>query len=190
MIVIVGAGALGSHVALLCRNFKEEIRVVDFDKVEMKNTQAQFHTKMSIRRNKAQSLGQALRGMFGVEIEVNPHKLTKDNVRYLLGDAELVIDCTDNIKARTLIQDYVRKNEIPCLHGALSGDGTFGRMLWTEEFTADAEGEDGEATCEDGEALPFFAFVSSMMAMEAQSFLKTGKKRSMQFSPAGALRLT
>jgi len=191
MIVIIGAGALGSHVAMILRNIeKQTLKVVDFDKVEQKNIQAQFHTKMGLRRNKAQALAQAMQGMFDVKIEAVPHKLTADNALEVIGGPDLLIDCTDNIKARKLIATYADTQGIPCLHGALSADGTFGRMMWSEEFTPDAEGEEGEATCEAGEALPFFVSVAAMIAIEAQRFLKTGKKISMQFTPTGAVRLT
>jgi len=190
MIVIVGAGALGSHVALFLRNLERSIVIVDFDRVEQKNVLAQFHTKMGLRKNKAQALSQAIQGMFGVSVSTVPHKITKDNVNMVLDGAELVIDCTDNIEARNTIQGFVTDVDTPCLHGALSADGTFARVMWAEDFVADAEGEDGEATCIDGEHLPFFAAAAAYLAVEAKRFLDTGKKQSFQLTPAGLVRLT
>ena len=188
-VVIVGAGALGSHLALFARNWENPLRIVDFDKVEQKNTQAQFHSRMGLRRNKAQALQQGLQGLFGVKVEAVPHKLVKDNVAQLLSGAALVVDCTDNAAARRTIQDYVRANKIPCLHGALSADGSFGRVVWDEHFTADEEGQEGEATCEDGVTLPFFALAAAQVAVVAQKFLEDGARQSFQISPAGAVRL-
>lgn len=189
MIVIIGAGALGSHVALFLRNENVPITVVDFDRVEQKNILAQFHTKMGLRKNKAKALQQSLAGLFDAHIYPVPHKLTIDNVDTVLDDASLVIDCTDNIEARNLIQGFVTDVDTPCLHGALSADGTFARVMWAEDFVADAEGEDGEATCIDGEHLPFFAAAAAYLAIEAQRFLATGKKQSFQLTPAGLVRL-
>jgi len=189
MIVIIGAGALGSHVALLLRNSELKIRVIDFDRVEQKNTLAQFHTKMGLRKNKAVALAQSLQGMFGVKIEAIPHKLDVDNALNIVGSPALLIDCTDNIKARKLIATYADTQGIPCLHGSLSGDGQFGQIIWSEMFTADAEGADGEATCEDGEALPFFCMVAAFIAIEAMRFLDTGKNQSFQLTPAGVTRV-
>ncbi len=189
-VVIVGVGQLGSHVLLLARNWKAVLKVVDFDKVELKNTQSQFHTKMGLRRNKAQAIQQAMQGMFGIRIETVPHRLTTDNAEQILGGATLVIDATDNAAAREVIQTFVRANDIPCVHGALDAGGTFGRVVWDEHFTADAEGVEGEATCEDGETLPFGALTSSMLAVAAQRFLDLGEKRSYQITPTGMLRLT
>lgn len=187
--MIVGVGALGSHVVLLLRNHGARgLLVIDHDHVEQKNTQAQFHSKMSLRRNKAQAIQQALQGLFGVKVEAIPHKLTDDNAD-ILSPAALVIDCTDNAKARRAIQAFVRKHKIPCLHGALSADGAFGRVVWDEHFTADEEGKEGQATCEDGEQLPMFALAAAQVAVVAQRFLKDGTRQSFQVMPAGIVRL-
>lgn len=188
-VIIIGVGQLGSHVLLFGRNWDATLKVVDFDKVEMKNTQSQFHTKMGLRRNKTQALQQAMLGMFSVRIETVPHKLTADNAEQILGGATLVIDATDNIAARQVIQTFVRAHKLPCVHGALDANGTFGRVVWDKHFKADAEGAEGEATCEDGETLPFGAMVAAQLAVAAQRFLDHGEKHSFQISPAGTQRI-
>lgn len=189
LIVIVGIGQLGSHLLLASRNFDADLKVVDFDKVETKNILAQFHTRMSLRRNKAQAAQQAMQGMFGIRIEAMPHRLTHNNVEQALGQAGLVIDCTDNLAARLIIQDFVREAGIPCVHGALDANGTFGRAVWDEHFIPDAEGVEGEATCEDGETLPFGMLVAAQLALTVQRFLRDGTKHSFQISPFGAQRI-
>ncbi len=188
-VVIVGVGALGSHLALLARNWDARLRLVDFDRVEQKNVQAQFHSRMGLGRNKAQALQQALQGLFGLKVESLPRRLEANNAVQLLGGSVLVIDCTDNAEARRHIQEFVRQHEIPCVHGALAADGTFARVIWDEHFVADEEDEPGQATCEDAEQLPFFALAGAHMAQEAQRFLKDGSKRSLQITPTSVLRL-
>lgn len=189
LIVIVGLGALGSEVLQFARNFAADFKVIDFDRVEQKNTLAQMHTRMSLRRNKAESMKQAMQGMWGLKVDAIPHKLTTENATQLLGGAALIIDCTDNIAAREVIQAFAKDNATPTLHGSLSAAGDFARVMWTEHFTADAEGADGEATCEDGEQLPFFALAGAHVAQEAQRFLKEGTKRSFQINPLSVQRL-
>lgn len=184
MIVIVGVGAIGSNAALMLRNEQVGLKVVDFDRVELKNTQSQFHTKMGMSKNKALAMQQLLQGLFGVRIEAVPHKLTKDNVEAVLGDATIILDCTDNVEARNLIQGYATDTDTPCLHGAVSTDGDFGQLMWTEHFVADEEFGDG-ATCENGEHLPFYSRLAGHMAIETSYFLKNGKKRSFQLTPSG-----
>lgn len=188
-VVIVGLGALGSHVMLLGRNWKANFTLVDFDRVEMKNTQAQFHTKMGLRQNKALALAKTLQGLYGMKVKAIPHKLTEDNAETLLRGSSLVIDCTDNIEARGLIQGTCKRYDIPCLHGCLSADGNFMRAVWTENFVPDAESFEGEVTCEDGENLPFHAMAAGSIATVAQRFLVDGVKESWQLIPGAFVRL-
>lgn len=185
LVVIVGIGALGSHVAMLLRNSATSIKVIDFDRVETKNVSSQFHSKTGVGKSKVQSLQQTMNYLFGKKIEGVPHRLTKDNSKELLGGAGLVIDCLDNGASRRLVQDFVRANKIPCVHGALAADGGFGRAIWDDQFTIDDEGTGGAATCEDGEHLPFIAVAASLLAKSAQDFLLHGKKVGYQIHPTG-----
>lgn len=188
MITLVGNGALGSHTLLFLRNVKLPLRVIDFDGVESKNVMAQMHTNMSLGQNKAVASQRAMQGMFGKKIEAIPHKLDGVNAKTLLASSKLVVDCTDNIAARKIIQEAAKTYEFPCLHASVSADGTFARILWTEHFVPDQE-TPGVATCEDGAALPFFGLVGAHVAHEALEFLKSGSKRSFQLTPTSLLRL-
>ena len=184
-IVIVGVGALGSHVVLFGRNLGASYKVIDFDRVEQKNTLSQFHTRMGVGRNKAQGLQQSLQGLFGLKIQAVPHKLTADNASQLLDGADLVVDCLDNGASRRLVQVFAREQGVPCLHGALAADGHFGRVIWDAHFAIDDEDVEGQATCEDGEQLPFIAMAASVMVQSIQAFLKDGRKTSLHLHPGG-----
>ena len=201
VIGIVGAGALGSHFALFGRNwdsafFMKEgdrltIKIVDFDKVEHKNTLGQFHGRQSKGRNKAQALKQSLMGMFGTRMHAVPSKLVEDNVDAVLDECSLIVDCTDNIKARQLIQGFVTQNPpIPCVHAALAADGTFGQIIWTEDFKPDPEGFEDEGTCEDGEGLPFHGLVAAQLACTVQRYLTDGTRQGFQLTPGGSTLVT
>ena len=187
-LVIVGVGALGSHLVLLGRNWEVDFVVVDFDRVEQKNVLSQFHSTMGVGRNKAQAIQQAMQGLFGIRLEAVPHRLTADNCEALLSGAGLVVDCVDNAPTRQLIQNFVRKQGIPCLHGAVAADGSYARVMWDELFTIDDGGE-GVATCEDGEHLPFIGTVTSRMAAIVQQFLGDGTQRSEHIHPGGIIAL-
>jgi molybdopterin/thiamine biosynthesis adenylyltransferase len=199
-IVIVGVGALGSHLVQFLRNLDLQkvkgstdvykLVMVDFDRVEQKNTLAQFHTKSGVGKNKAQGLQQTLNFLFGIRVDAVPHKLTKDNVRTLLDGAALVLDCLDNGASRRVVQAFVRELSIPCLHGALAANGSIGRVVWDDRFQIDEEGEGERATCEDGEHLPFIGLVSAYLARSAQEFLTSGRQMSFQvFSKSPAISL-
>jgi len=189
-VVIVGVGALGSHLVLFARNWGVDLRVIDFDRVEAKNIQSQFHSKMGSGKNKAKALQALMHGLYGLKITARTAKLADNNQHEALGNSDLVIDCTDNFAARGIIQGFARDTGVPCLHGCLSAEGDLARAVWTEHFTADAEGEEGEATCEDGRNLAFHAMAASMIANIARKFLEEGVKQSWQAMPFAFVRLT
>ena len=184
-VVIIGVGAFGSHTLLFGRNIEAAFTVVDDDRVEQKNTMSQMHTGMGVGRNKAEALAKLMQGLYKLRIKPLPRRLTADNVTQLLGGADLVVDCVDNGATRRLIQDYVRAHDIPCLHGALSADGAFGRVVWDELFRIDDENVVGEPTCEGGEHLPFITFAASILATQIRDFLSDGKRRNFNIHPGG-----
>lgn len=186
-VIIVGVGALGSHVVQFLRN-EVGIKVIDLDRVEQKNVLSQFHGKPGVGKNKVQSLQQTMQFMFGLKIEGIPHKLTSDNKDQLLSGADLIIDCLDNAEARKIVQDFARKNKVPCLHGTLAADGAFGRVVWEQDFVIDPETVGGAATCDGGEFLSFIGLVASLLARSAQEFLKNGKRIGFEVHPTGVIR--
>jgi hypothetical protein len=119
-----------------------------------------------------------------VKPQATTSKLTRDNESQLLQGSDLILDCLDNGEARRIVQGYARKNQVPCLHGALAADGGFGRVIWDEHFEID-EAAAGGATCEDGAHLPFIAVTSALMAKSAQDFILHGVKRGFQVHPGG-----
>jgi len=185
-ITVVGVGALGSHVVMMLRNLKATLRVIDFDRVEQKNVSAQFHGKPNVGKGKTQSLQQTMNYLFGTKLAVIPHKLTTENDVQLLGGSDLIIDCLDNGWARRIVQAFARQNAIPCLHGALAAEGSFGRVIWDENFVID-DASTGGATCEDGEHLPFICVTASLLAKSAQDFFKQGRKIGFQIHAQGVV---
>lgn len=187
-IVVVGVGALGSHAVQFLRNVEAQLCAVDFDRVEQRNVMSQFHGKPSVGKAKVQSLQQGMNFLFGLKIDTNPHKLVENNAKEILGSADLVLDCLDNGAGRRVIQGFVRANKVPCLHGALAADGSFGSVLWDEHFVIDDETGTGK-TCEDGEHLPFIVMVAAYLAQSAQGFLKAGRKEGFNIFPGGVMKI-
>jgi len=187
-VTIVGVGALGSHLVQILRNTEAAIKVIDFDRVEQKNTASQFHTKSTTGKSKVQGLQQTMKFLWGLSIEAIPHKLTTDNVRQLLGGSDLVIDCLDNGESRRIIQKFVREEGIPCLHGALDAEGSFGQVIWDADFKIDDEPSEGAATCEDGQHIAFIVVASAYLARAAQEFLANGRQIGFQINPGGVIR--
>jgi molybdopterin/thiamine biosynthesis adenylyltransferase len=185
-VTIVGVGALGSHLVQFIRNLPAEFTAIDFDRIESKNVLAQFHGKPSVGKLKVEALKQTMAFLYGLKLTAIPHRLTKDNTQALLSDVGLVVDCLDNGESRRLVQGFVRDRKIPCLHGALAPDGSFGRVIWESQgFVIDDENVAGAVTCEGGDHLPFIAVVAAYMARAVQEFLRGGKKIGFSITPGG-----
>jgi molybdopterin/thiamine biosynthesis adenylyltransferase len=170
-IIVCGGGALGSHVLWLGRNLKVNWIVIDDDRVETKNLGSQWFVKQMLGKQKAQALKAQMQNFAGSKIEAHAVRLRANNVDALLARADLVVDCFDNAASRHLVQNFVREQGIPCLHGGLAADGTFGAVRWDARFVIDSEDVPGQATCEAGGFLPLIVRVSACLVDAIQNWL-------------------
>lgn len=170
-IVICGGGALGSHVLWLGRGLEVNWIVIDDDRVETKNLASQWFVKQMLGKHKAQALKSQMQNFAGCKIEAHAIRLRANNVEALLAQADLVVDCFDNAASRQLVQDFVKQKGIPCLHGGLAADGTFGAVRWDARFIIDSEDVPGQATCELGGFLPLIVRVSACLVEAIQKWL-------------------
>ncbi len=194
MIFVVGVGALGSHLVTFLRNIDQPIFIIDYDRVETRNVQAQAYTKPNVGKLKVDALKQLMQFSYGADvankIKTNSNKLTGDNVNIVFPkETKLIVDCLDNGEARRLVQGYARKNNVPCLHGALAPGGEYGQVIWTDLFKIDEESGAGAPTCENGETLPFIVVVAATLALAVKAFLDKGQKLSFGLSPRGSTLL-
>jgi molybdopterin/thiamine biosynthesis adenylyltransferase len=125
-VAVVGCGATGSAVAaLLGRAGVGSLRLLDRDYVEGSNLQRQT---LFDEADAAESLPKALAAArkiaaFNAQITVEPQvtDLTPANAETLLADAQLILDGTDNLETRYLINDVAVKHGIPWVYAAAVG---------------------------------------------------------------------
>lgn len=125
-VAIVGCGALGSFQAgALARAGVGRLFLIDRDYVELSNLQRQWLFDESDARDGVPKAIAAARALARVNsaIQVVPHvaDLTPGNIRELLGEADLILDGTDNFETRYLINDYAISRGIPWIYGAAVG---------------------------------------------------------------------
>ena len=121
-VVVVGAGALGSPVIqYLAAAGVGTIKVIDFDEVSLENLQSQvLHTTRDLKRPKVASAKDKVRNINrNINLEAENVKLEADNVVSEIDGYDLVIDCTDNYKARYLLSDACVLCGIPLVFGAI-----------------------------------------------------------------------
>ena len=121
-VAIAGAGALGSAVIqYLAAAGVGTIKVIDFDDVALENLQNQvIHTTRDLNRPKVASAKDIVRNINrNIVFEAENTKLEAENIVDIIDGYDLVIDCTDNYKARYLINDAAFLCDIPVVFGAI-----------------------------------------------------------------------
>jgi len=121
-VLVVGAGGLGSPAALyLAASGVGTLGVVDCDRVDISNLQRQvlFDTS-SVSRPKADAAAERLKSL-NPQITVVPHavELRAANVREVLGGYDLVLDGTDRLGTRYLVNDACVLLGLPLISAAI-----------------------------------------------------------------------
>jgi len=125
-VLIIGCGALGSMSANhLARAGVGRIKIVDRDYVELDNLQRQIMFDEDDARDrlpKAIAAEKKLK-MINSEIQVEPifQDLNPANIESLVNTVDLVLDATDNIETRFLINDACIKNSVPWIYAGVIG---------------------------------------------------------------------
>jgi len=173
-VAVVGLGALGSTSANLLARSGINLILIDNDKIDLTNLQRQnIFTEDDINKNKAEIAKEYLNKVNSeIKIQVYNEKLDKNNINLIKSD--LVLDCTDNLEARFLINEYCYKNKIPFVHAAAIKDSGVifnvipGKACFNciYRFTGDIE------RCEDvGVLNTITTLISSLQVNEAMKIL-------------------
>jgi adenylyltransferase/sulfurtransferase len=121
-VLIVGAGGLGSPVALyLAAAGIGTLGVVEFDTVDISNIQRQvLYTTADVDRPKLEAAGERLRQL-NPHIDVVPHalRLSADNVMAIVQGYDIVVDCSDNFATRYLVNDAAVLAGKPSVHASV-----------------------------------------------------------------------
>jgi molybdopterin/thiamine biosynthesis adenylyltransferase len=107
-VVLIGAGGLGSPVALyLAAAGVGTLGIVDFDVVDLSNLQRQIlHHGHDVGRPKVQSALDTI-GDLNPDVKVIPYQeaLSSENVRRIFADFDVVVNGCDNFPTRYLVND-------------------------------------------------------------------------------------
>lgn len=125
-VLVVGCGALGTHASsLLARAGVGEVRIIDRDVVDITNLQRQsLFTETDVGRPKAKVAEEQLRRVNSeIDIEGLVADLNHTNAERLVKRADVVVDATDNMETRFLLNDACVKNGVPWIYGGAVGVG-------------------------------------------------------------------
>jgi molybdopterin/thiamine biosynthesis adenylyltransferase len=121
-VVIVGAGGLGSPVAVyLALAGIGTIGIVDFDTVDVSNLQRQIlHHESDVGRPKVESARDTL-ASYNRDVKVVAHEapLTSENAMEIISQYDIVINGADNFPARYLVNDASYLAGKPLVDGSI-----------------------------------------------------------------------
>jgi len=119
-LAIIGIGALGTVAAeLLTRAGVKELLLIDRDLIELSNLQRQtLFDENDVNNYKAEIAKSKLKKINSdIKLISENVNLNKNNIN-ILNDYNLILDCTDNLQTRYLINDYCIKNDKEWIYSA------------------------------------------------------------------------
>ena len=123
-VAVLGLGATGSVAAeLLTRAGIGSIAIIDRDQIELTNLHRQaLYTEKDVGKPKAEIAQKALK-QINSEIKITSFimDINHKNIENILKQ-DLILDCTDNLYTRFLINDYSRKSSTPWIYSACISD--------------------------------------------------------------------
>lgn len=135
-VCIVGIGALGSRCAeLLARSGTGTLRLIDDDTIELSNLPRQtMYTEDDVGQSKVQMAKRHI-ALINSEVSVEgvEQRVIKSNAAKLCSGCDLIIDGTDNMPSRYVLNDYAAQADIPFVHGAVLGGTGFAGILFPKE---------------------------------------------------------
>jgi len=122
-VAIVGCGALGSFQAeALARSGVGRLRLIDRDYVDYTNLQRQWLYDETDASNESPKAIAAARRLHQINRHVLTEPLVTDlspsNAEELIAQSDLILDGTDNLETRYLLNDLSVKLNIPWIYGA------------------------------------------------------------------------
>ncbi|QBG36565.1 HesA/MoeB/ThiF family protein [Litorilituus sediminis] len=123
-VLILGVGGLGNPASLyLAAAGVGTLYLADGDNIEVSNLPRQIlFNEQDIDSNKADTAAEKLSEQFpDTSIEAIDDMLDKELCDYYLPQVDLVLDCSDNIQTRYLINQACIEHKVPLVVGAATG---------------------------------------------------------------------
>ncbi len=118
---IIGLGAIGSNSAMMLAKMGiGKLIIADRDIVEKENLALTPYEAGDIGKPKPLALkGLILKANPEIKVQEIPDDIDYKNIGKI--KADIILDCTDNLETRFLLNDYCLKNKIPLVHSAALG---------------------------------------------------------------------
>ena len=192
-ILCVGAGGLGCPALLyLSAAGVGTIGIIDFDTVDWSNLQRQILFKEEdVSKSKAECAKESLRHVnSSINYRVHQEQLNSQNVSFLFKQYDIIIDSTDNLSTKYLINDCAVKCAKPVVYGAINkfegqvaifdvNHGPCYRCLFPEQGPV----SDISNCAEVGVIGALSGMIGSMQALETIKYILQDVSTNHQFYP-------
>jgi len=121
-VLVVGCGGLGNYVAVnLAASGIGKIHLIDHDKVNISNLHRQvFFTLKDIGKAKAKVLKSYIESINeDVNISHSIEKLQKNNARQIIKNYDFILECTDSLETKYMLNDSCVLENKPLVYGSL-----------------------------------------------------------------------
>ncbi|MGV8141831.1 MAG: ThiF family adenylyltransferase [Candidatus Woesearchaeota archaeon] len=180
-VLIVGVGGLGCTVANLLARLGINLTLIDYDVVRPSNLERQIlfdkddlsKKKVVVAKNKLEQF---------TNIKIIDDNITERNIGKIISkdkNIDLVIDCTDNVKTRLLLNRYCKKNKMNWMYSAAVKD--VGAIYFIDNkndgpcYECIQQEKEGEIACDVGVLNSLVVMVASMTVNIAVNYLVNGK---------------
>jgi hypothetical protein len=181
LITICGAGTLGANLAeTLARMGFARLRLIDKDRVEMRNLSVQPYSRAEVGAPKARVLAHALYRAVQAKVEPLIVELDASNAPALLAESVLVVDAFDNHSGRAAVSLATRAAGLPCLHIGFSADGLYGSGIWEPQYRVPHE-TPGDP-CDYPLTRPFALALSALAARAISDFFRLGLRHEFEIT--------
>ncbi len=120
-ITIIGLGALGTVSSEILARAGINLKLIDRDIIDITNLQRQsLYTEKDLGELKAITAEKKLREI-NSEIKITAYVENIDYKNIEIIKSDLILDCTDNMETRFLINEYCKENKIPWIYGGAIG---------------------------------------------------------------------
>lgn len=108
-VAVCGLGGLGSNIAVsLARAGIGKLILLDFDRVDISNLHRQQYLASQTGMPKTEALASNLRGIAPyVEIEAHTVRITEENLKELLGEADIICEAFDRAEEKAMLVNGV-----------------------------------------------------------------------------------
>ncbi|NMP32131.1 HesA/MoeB/ThiF family protein [Thalassotalea sp. M1531] len=189
-VLIVGMGGLGCPVSLyLASAGIGKLTLCDGDHIEASNLQRQIlFTPRDIGHNKAEVAAEKLTQQNPlIEVEVLDEMFNEELATCYLPDIDVIIDCTDSLTARYLLNRLSVEFQLPLIIGAATGFDGQTMLIQPSDKNACYQcifPETGEPQTENCQTIgilgPVLAIVAGMQSLTAIKYLTGNQVTSNQ----------